>query len=1166
MIITKIYLYDSMQEENFYRGTDYSAHLLQGVSTDEKLDETLDMAEVTLAGLNFSKEFAPKTKFILEFWEKRKGSAEAQLWESFHLCVAQDIVTQPIISDANYFDHHIYFDEASVDAQGRLVDNIAVTYRLKNVNLDKESEHSRTEKVIPAYIVPDEYVSEPFGMISSSFSRTEYRVGKKFEWVFPDWYEVDLGDGLVKPSDAKWDNFLKYQEIPAGEEKEIRLPVPMLRIYYGTRNAKSYTMQGYCSLNVKVVQKSYTTKKEETIVNMVVNPVDSDPVEGYWDEGWESPAFVSKSFSKGISYSRAQVVRAGVGSITTPYHYNYLKRVAQYDTTRQNRVIQFTAKYGYSYSIYVNMANLSPTDEILAYTEAANPRICNYYNGGYNFFVIVWGIDNTPIYTQDSTPQAAMSFFTSSPVTTWLESANIATAYELFNKAQLSTQLVRKIPEILIDETPQSYYLEENDALALRNTQIVENFYNQKNWWEVLIDIGKYIHAIPKVRFGRDNRFVVEWRRLGITEQSTGVNNDVSVFNSRSIEDYIAACSSYVTNMVQLGGIIEEWVAPKSSSEDYLVYNDVAEIQTSKNIIELVKLEIRNAEGVTADITNYVYEQSIYQLLDVISTTVPNKGLAIYYNLRDNKIKGLNYRLPAENEGDQDREYAIKRIIGTAFKENKTKWENIKVNDYVFHIVYRTQETVRSDQTRPDLRKYLLQTKYDRTPQHRQFNNQQDTVADSVKFGDNTYGRLIRTGNTTYTIREWTDGLFNVKRAGQLYEIRGELYYVTKVKSVFYFDHVICDVEFSKDYNKLSQIIGIPSEPRFYEISEQSQIRRSKVIADYLVLGTSDGDNKNTDSFIQESGWDYIQRLMFPLSSQSPATYPRYAATIFKNDIKKTDDVEGNNNFITSVLHPVGTYSIRNTLTISWRMKDNFSAGDQVAPTEYSVPELGNIDGAYNQLRPFQYPDVHGRADMFDFLIFPTLALSDKEIRELPALPKIDIAALFGSENNTAAAMNNTSGLALLKDNREALSFDYNLELLTDSDRFVVSGWVWSDKTDESGENNANIAIALLGEELNKISNETIDNNFISQYVYSDFLVDTSDGKIVITIPAAMRAPIETGMYKAIAIISTNEVNGTTNSSERYFVFGRNITGLSADEAMKSWVIRKFDKNVFPHQ
>ena len=244
MIITKIYLYDSMQEENFYRGTDYSAHLLQGVSTDEKLDETLDMAEVTLAGLNFSKEFAPKTKFILEFWEKRKGSAEAQLWESFHLCVAQDIVTQPIISDANYFDHHIYFDEASVDAQGRLVDNIAVTYRLKNVNLDTAANIDKTEKARPDYRVPDSTVNENFGFASYDGYRG-MTGGKKFEWVFPDWYEVDLGDGLVKPSDVKWDNFLKYQEVPTGTgEKEIRLPVPMLRIYYGTENAKTYTCRG----------------------------------------------------------------------------------------------------------------------------------------------------------------------------------------------------------------------------------------------------------------------------------------------------------------------------------------------------------------------------------------------------------------------------------------------------------------------------------------------------------------------------------------------------------------------------------------------------------------------------------------------------------------------------------------------------------------------------------------------------------------------------------------------------------------------------------------------------------------------------------------------------------------------------------------------------------
>lgn len=1155
MIITKIYLYDSLQEENAYRGTDYSAHILQGITTDEKLDETLDTAEITLAGLNFAQEFAPKTKFILEVWEKDVGDTEAQLWESFHLCVAQDVVSQTVISDGNYYDHHIFFDEASVDAQGRLVDNIAVTYRLKNVNLDKESEYNRTETVRPVFTVPSDYSRHTFGRISD-FGLRSICGGKKFEWVFPDWYQVDLGNGLVTPDKSQWDDFLKYQEVSEETgEKQIKLPVPMLRIYYGTRNAKTYTLQGYCSLNVKVVEKSSTTKEENTIVNMIVNPVDNDPEEGYWDKGWE---LQNTPTAKGVSCSK---ISFNSGFITAPNENVYFKAVAEYAPIRKNRVIEFIIRYGYTYSIYVNMVNF-------ANGPSGTERVCSSY---YSDATIAdspfwWTAYNTNTLTLDNSPQATLSFFTTSPVTTWLESANDATAYELFNKAQLTTQLVRKIPNIPIDETPQSYYLEENDALALRNTKIVENFYNQKNWWEVQIDIGKYIHAIPKVRFGRDNRFVTIWRKLGITEQSTDISQNVSIFNSRNIEEYIAACSSYVTNMVQLGGIIDEWIAPKSSSEDYLVYNDVAELQTSKNIIELVSLEVRNNTGVVVDITNYVYEKNIYQLLDVVPTTVPNKGLAIYYNLGDNRIQGFNYRLPVVNQGDPESEYAIKRIIGTAF--NLPDWANIKVNDYVFHIRYRTQETVRSDQTRPDLRKYLLQTKYDRTPQHRQFNNQEDIVADSVKFGDNTYGRLIRTGNTGYTKREWVDGLFNVKRAGQLYDIRGELYYVTKVKNTYYFDHVISDIEFSKDYNKLSQIIGIPSEPRFYEISEQSQIRRSKVIADYLVLGTSDGDNLNMDSYIQESGWDYIQRLMLPLSSQSPATYPKYAATIFKNDIDKQDNVAGNETFIKSVLHPVGTYSIRNTLTISWRMKDNFSAGDQVRETSQHLPDLGDIDGAYSNLLPFQYPDVHGRADMFDFLIFPALNLSDDEIRRLPALPSVNATALFGSENTPTEAMNNTSGLALLKDNREALSFNYNLELLTDSDRFVISGWVWSDKTDESNEeiNKANIAIALLGEEINKISNETIDANFISEYVFSDFSVDTSGGKIVITIPSAMRAPIETGMYKAIAIISTNEVNGTTNSGARYFVFGRNITGLSADEAMKSWVIRGFDKNVFPHQ
>ena len=36
-----------------------------------------------------------------------------------------------------------------------------------------------------------------------------------------------------------------------------------------------------------------------------------------------------------------------------------------------------------------------------------------------------------------------------------------------------------------------------------------------------------------------------------------------------------------------------------------------------------------------------------------------------------------------------------------------------------------------------------------------------------------------------------------------------------------------------------------------------------------------------------------------------------------------------------------------------------------------------------------------------------------------------------------------SNGLALLKDNREKISINYNIQLLTDSDRYVISSWVW---------------------------------------------------------------------------------------------------------------------------
>ena len=569
------------------------------------------------------------------------------------------------------------------------------------------------------------------------------------------------------------------------------------------------------------------------------------------------------------------------------------------------------------------------------------------------------------------------------------------------------------------------------------------------------------------------------------------------------------------------------------------------------------------------------------------------------------------------------------------------------VNDFIFHIVYRTKDTVRSEQTRPDLRKYLLASKYDKVPQHNQFNNQQDIVVDSVKFGNNVYGKLIRTGNTTYEITEWVTSLFSLKEVGDLYLINGEWFYVATVENVYYTDHIVSKVQFSKDYNQLSEVIGIPSEPRFYEISEQSLINRENARNSYIVLGTTIKSTQNSSSYIQGKGWDYIARVIVG----NETDFPKYAITVFKNDKDRLyGSVIGNEDFYVDVCHPISTYSIQNTLTMEWDMVDNFSAGDRVTQYKNDPETIIDFDSAYNPLHPVRYVDAFGRSDLIDFIImedFGTNGLSDEQIFNLPespvrtqypnmtfvgelnqtTLPTTEELNAFvnrqlsrtpqandvilveytetttetstvtyyvyeynGTEWNSAVTnspntFTNPSindyaeqylfgnepladlgdhyhGLALVKDNREQISLNYNIQMLTDSDRFVLSAYLWQPAKTQ-------LKIALLSQEVSKIVNETIDSTTILSGQTYDFTytVDETNGTITINIQNAL-ASITNKEWNslgvgAIAIISedTSALNGAN-----YFVMARNVSDLNRTEATKNWYISNVDTNMFKRQ
>ena len=1216
MIEIKLYLYNKDNEFvglGGYRGEDLSKYVAQGFGNKEDITQELDISDLTLYGYPQQKEFAPETMFIIDIVEN------GEIVQTLHRIVQKDLVNQPELVDDNYFDHHISFTEPSAIAQKRLVDNISATYKLKDVTLEEEIAYDLNENASMANQKSQYNPSKNFGYFEEprAIGGTYHisRWGKYFE------YEGDIEMQTVSGT-STGKTYRDVDEFDIGNNVYVaKFKIPKLAIYGGITNQKAFTKIGYASLDYLIEEFSLTDN---------YNPIQN------WKGSIISNSNLALPLTNGVYFpnTESQVGNRYNGEwldeIHDPSYYYYFRARKYTETSASNptyETIEIPIQKDKQYKVTVSLHTF--TDSVLSnsmtkkYT--GNPTTyCEFKHwvGG------ALGEDRTQTYTTTTNQQTQMTtqFITYNRDTKRLVLASSIpySALSLLQKAVMNCVVYNKTQDVYIGNINNNdvpFYVDPNFIDELSATKIIENFYNQKNLWEILVEVGNYIHAVPEIVFGSNNRLMITFNKLGITKQSLNKSQKMTIMNSKGMEDYVSACSSYVTNMVQLGGNIEEWVTPKTTDETYLVSNDTAEIIVSKPIIELLEIKVKCnvntyageptniQQGSIADLTPFIYEENVYKTLDLRANIVPNRGIAMYYKLGDNKITGGNYQLP-QSTTTLYSDYAFKKIIYCAFSglypvypawetlPTEGAWSSIKINDFSFLVKYRTKDSVRQNHTRPDLRKYLLTNSYDKVPQHNQFNNQQDVVVDSIKFGNNMYGKLIRTGNSNYKVTEWNSLHSNIKHKGELYQIDGDLYYVATANHIFYATHIISEIEYSKDYNQLSQIIGIPSEPRFYEISEQSLIRREVSIDDYLLI-TDDHyeegetlDRIDTDA-TYVSDYTHLKNLLFT----DGTTFSKYAITTFKGD-KNVDDYSqsvGEPNFYVDILTPINAYSSENTLTYEWDMLDNFSAGDKVVSVQ--TPNEITDKTAYQSLQAVQYTDIYGKAALFDFYVLGDIStqghteLTQSEVQSLPESPfttrqdeleKIYIGDVEVLASNVKAPDTdyNGRGLGLLKDCREALSMNYNLQAITTSDTFVLSPYFYLP-------NKENVRIVFLNEEVNKLSNGYINEDDIidiknesdvsmGQYFNLQFGVTTGTndwGKSVLkkfSIDLSQFEDINDGHFtnndaydriKAIAVVcnvslEVNDPNAQAPiiTGKQQFVLARNIpSDWSKERALANW-------------
>lgn len=1183
MIRVKLYLYDSTQEANGYRGTDLSAYVLSGAQNTENLTEELDTSELTLQSYPEQDEFAPETKFIIDIVENGEIAA------TYHRIVQEDVVEKPVLSDNECFTHTITLIEPSAIAQKRIVDNIAVTYKLKDVNLETRTTFNeyRVSKTNCSTTAPTpsrgfSNYSETVGMWGNTAQNISF--GKYFLWKN---YQGNK-DILVRYTDINnqtQNSQLYYTNIQNIKQdngvRQVSFVLPTPHLMWGRVDNSQQPPQLLSPAYIDVGVASFVCRiKETNLANEVTNTYEYtyisnsnfgatiDPNTGTkvdmtfpYDYG-----YAIKEYNDGKDNFIAEYVIENVNSWVEKAGFlssgeNHTKfEFAKYSDTRSGNGVdlsngivtpQIEVKDGHYYSVELEVLNLAQGSIPITVNTGSLYKIkysvdvySNIYplSFCYSRYITSYGIGSasaTYSYTSLSkTASAVYQFYSVDGISKVLTSGNPYSALSLVKRAIINSEVYftkdgvscvdldnGDYPFYISDEGTNANTLYASDLAAI---QINEAFYRQKNLWEILLEVGKYAHAIPQIHFGKDDRLAISFYKLGGTNKRYDQNTKVSVMNFRKIDDYLSACSSYVDNLVQLGGRVVERVAPKSSSEDYLVDNNTAQIIVTKPIMEILHIYATPAktftisgytftQGDTHEITDYVYEEAVYNILSVRFDQQPNKGIALYYRLGDSVIRGGDYQLP-QKWTNAYTDYSFKKVLFSAFHgydttlptnlEGTGPWYQLKVNDFVFDVEYRTKDTARVEHTRPDLRHYLLTSKYDKVPAHRQFNNQQDILVDSVAFGGSMFGKLIRTGNSNFKTREWCQDFAGVKHKGELYILNYEWYYVAKVTNIVFPNHIESIVEYSKDYNQLSEIIGIPSEPRFYEISEKSQIDREIAINDYLLATTDQNKLNSSERFIVDL--DHTIALVF-----GGGSFLKWANTRFKGDPNMESENQptfGTVDFEQTVLSPVSAYSCGNTLTYEWDMEDNLSAGDEVS-TETEPEDVDNVaDSAYRTMRAVQYCDVYGKASLFDFALYDDVELTPEQIRALPQSP-VDIDEESGIISNIETG----KSLVLLKDCREVLHFNYNLMQLTDSDTFVLSPFFFSE------EKQYGVKVVILTEEVNKMSNGFISlNSVIAENDYPS--ISVTNGKIKLDM-AWVRSIPDGVLYNArsIAVVIKEE-------------------------------------------
>lgn len=525
---------------------------------------------------------------------------------------------------------------------------------------------------------------------------------------------------------------------------------------------------------------------------------------------------------------------------------------------------------------------------------------------------------------------------------------------------------------------------------------------------EQLQQVGGFIHAEPRLVDGK-----IYFDKYGGTEMSRiSQKQFISDTQTHSIDEFCTELDSTADNLVNRlnyaqGVVIEPYAdgarSVRTEQTNIRIDETNGIVETALPISDVVKLECAvptNEAGNTysdwRDITSFIYEDSDYNNLSSYDVNVNgSKAYALYWERNARNIKGLFFK----NENAINAvfsNYAIYNIMlacGVKMNTGTNKASNYP--RIKFRISYIPTYTARVRTN-----KSLVISGKPRTLAYNQGANSVETQY----YGENLKGVVARLGNVERTLTYKLTWLTDIPKAGQLFD---EHNYISAVSVEMYATYFKVTIGLSRDFNRLSEYIGISSEYRQYQVSETAVYNRESVLEEYAVITTD--ANKTSDSTRMYRGISYLAETFVP-TDKSINKLLTYAL------VKTTD--KSKNATLAQVLLPLIASSFGNTISFRFAFKDNYSAGQKSVKT---IKDGNTV--YYAEYVP--YTDYYGKFYYLNFKLSTTGTFDAFDIPE--ANYNAVVPAPIGGTN-----------IRYRKDNAEIPAVNYQLSFVTDDDTIII--------------------------------------------------------------------------------------------------------------------------------